>query len=376
MRPRTGSFPFIALFLLLLWPTGLHAKPESPPPPTIYLDEIFRQLDADAESEAAFFDHFSERFEQLRRRLAYDCTNEEFVLHAPDVAPPSESRPCKIRERPYHRSGGIYNWITLQPGLDGHFEITRDALKPKLPSEALAIVADAARDPDFFYWETPAAHGQTHHGEEGQPDETPEAAMEHFVAWISERTRAAGSACEQGQSRLALYHLGLALHAVEDLVPHDGRTNAEHAFNAASGQDPDDPRNETALKALLDRSKGMALYYWQTVGEKTLAGCGRAALAHPGKPLSWEEKKALLGRDRDLTRENYCRYLDYGRGRKRAWLFEVTCLRAPRPKLPTDYPPGSSRVVRWSKVIPAKQYKFESLVDRVARALLPKPAAP
>jgi hypothetical protein len=351
---------------------------EEKPPPSFWVESL-RELDKEP---AAALSRWDERLDGLRERLVYDRGVGELVLgpphkppgEAPLVARPEEQRGAevdyvatpsgrRVREHDYLASGGIYKWLTLQPGLPGHYEVTLALLveldEPtlQLGREAALIVADAARDPDFFAWGTAAAHAQTPHDDLGRPTLSTEAAMEAFISWVVEHTQAAKRACGAGKARLALHELGMALHAVEDLAAHDGRTNAEHAWNAALGEDPDDPDD---IEGLMARARALARNYWENAGRKALAACGgHGQLKLPGQPWSWQEKTGELGLKRDLSVGSYCAYVEFGLGVKKPWRYRLRCGRAPRTDLKGAYP-----VVRWSE-----KRSFEQLLEAIAARL-------
>lgn len=118
-------------------------------------------------------------------------------------------------------------------GQAGHFEITGQALAADgaaWSARAVEIMTDAARDADFYEWGTPAAHAQTTNSEAGLIAEETGPAQQALAQWLRGYLQRAAAACAQQQPRQALYLLGYALHAVQDLAFHEGITNAEHAY--------------------------------------------------------------------------------------------------------------------------------------------------
>ena len=69
----------------------------------------------------------------------------------------------KTVEVPYLSSGGFVNVLTLQPSLEGHYDVTKAALKNEFSfyAEAIELVSSPSRDPDFFSWCVDQAHAQT-----------------------------------------------------------------------------------------------------------------------------------------------------------------------------------------------------------------------
>jgi hypothetical protein len=158
----------------------------------------------------------------------------------------------------------------------GHFEATQEALKlvtqravstmsederamlvpsGALPPQVHKLMADAAQDADYYEWNVPAAHAQTG-CEEAAPkravvtacpaQEGKDCWQKRFAIWSGQQVKRALDACLQPKSDReavgeAAYWLGYALHAVQDLAPHRGRTNCEHAYNAyKQSQNPDE----------------------------------------------------------------------------------------------------------------------------------------
>ena len=150
------------------------------------------------------------------------------------------------QSRPLLESGGRYAWLTLTVGIDGHWEVTERALRrvinetqsaPFQPS-AITLVQGAAQDPDFYEWSHPQAHAQTDNDSNGNTRSGN--AQAQWIKWVHDRLVQSLNAARDGDRATALYLLGYALHGIEDLAPHRGRTNAEHSFNAAHNESPDE----------------------------------------------------------------------------------------------------------------------------------------
>ncbi len=131
----------------------------------------------------------------------------------------------------------------------GHSEATLRALDDlssrgfTFSSEARRVIADAAQDPDFFSWADMAAHAQTQADAWGRPLDTQGAKLA-FMRFLASNLRKSADACTQPGAgddaiKRALYWLGFALHSVQDLAAHRGRTNPEHAYNAEHELNPD-----------------------------------------------------------------------------------------------------------------------------------------
>ena len=364
--------------MLLLIACARNDGPRAPtqlgptPAGEFYWFEVLRSLDQDE----LLVNELDRRRQDLGERLVFDRLFGEWVVRPPAAATlvTAVARPSappvtveyvltrggrrRPRVQPYLASGGVYRWITLQPGLAGHYEITRRVLAEDLrwSGTAVAVAADAARDPDFFAWTVPAAHGQTPHDAAGRPALSAAQAATDFVRWAAERTRWAAEACATGDLRAALYHLGSALHAVQDLASHDGRTNAEHAWNAVTGEDPDDPEHPDAL---FDLARNLSRAYLVDAALPLVGECaGRMAGLAGASAYSHGEKKARFGLRRDLTHTSYCDYVDYGLGQRNPVQWRLHCWRAPRVLQP-PYP-----VVRWSRAA-----THEAIVARIAAEL-------
>jgi len=149
-------------------------------------------------------------------------------------------------------------------GVGGHYEVTEQAIHrvraagiPVTPAAA-AVLADASQDVDSFEWNQMAAHGQTADAG-GLPSESEEAAKQHWHDWIKGRIAEAGKRCAADQDDVRLqgvYLLGYAIHAVEDVASHRGRTNPEHAYNALLEANPD---NEQGIDKLATELAGDVL---------------------------------------------------------------------------------------------------------------------
>ncbi|HET6201690.1 MAG TPA: alpha/beta fold hydrolase [Planctomycetota bacterium] len=129
-------------------------------------------------------------------------------------------------------AGGIYG-LHRQTG---HYEVAQEAAEQfGFTSPAVSILRDAAQDPDFYEWSVPAAHAQTPDevdlGKVPDRSEAIEASQEEFLRWGLGNVERARAALAQGDLRETLYWVGYLLHGVQDLAPHAGRTNAEHAWN-------------------------------------------------------------------------------------------------------------------------------------------------
>lgn len=204
----------------------------------------------------------------------------------------------ELRQPSSHLGPGSWRSLCLPWTQEGHYEATAKAgamLGQDLSPAAIAVLADASQDPDFFDWRTMAAHGQTPLDVAGRPlDE--QIAQQGFRDFIREHVNSAAKACAAGDVRSALYWTGYALHAVEDVAPHRGRTNEEHAYNAyVENKNPD--REDAAFTLARDLAASML--------RRLLAGplspCASRLASYSGAPIVYAEKVTTFKRQRDLT---------------------------------------------------------------------------
>ncbi len=150
-------------------------------------------------------------------------------------------------------SGGIYPPY----GHIGHWEVTaKIAEEMGFSAPSVDILCDASQDPDFYDFETVAAHAQT-------PDEADlcgtdtgrrtaiiEKAQDDYLKWVHAHFQRCASGLQKGKVRFSLYWLGYALHGIEDLAVHKGITNGEHA---SAADNPDFEAADVALSYVYAR---------------------------------------------------------------------------------------------------------------------------
>ena len=90
----------------------------------------------------------------------------------------------------------------------------------------------------------------------------------------------------------ALLAAGTQLDAAQDLAPHRGRTNPEHAYNAYHGHDERNPDKEPSAYAL---AVELSRTYLERAFEGPLAPCRKAAAEYDRARLDYFGKRALLG---------------------------------------------------------------------------------
>jgi hypothetical protein len=225
----------------------------------------------------------------------------------------------KRREMPAlrpHLFAGGWRSICLPWTQEGHYQATDRAVLGlnqfgfSFSDRARRLIADASQDPDLFDWDTMEAHSQSRLAGEAPQDR--QAAMEKVQAFVSGHVHRAASACARGTDagvQEALYFTGYALHAIQDLAPHRGRTNEEHAFNVyEEGRNPD---AEPAALTLATDLTITALRRWLA---EALRGCRDAFGRYDGPTLSYPDKLERFQLTRDFTIAAFRSYREGRRG--------------------------------------------------------------
>lgn len=214
--------------------------------------------------------------------------------------------------KPFMASGGIpFAWLLGHIGKKGHYEVTQLALdnyaKEKtitLSSSAKELISRAATDTDWYDWTTPAAHAQMPNNDAGQLLGSSKEAYDAFVKWTNEGMSKAHEKCLAGNDEDALYLLGYSLHALQDLVFHEGMSNAEHAYRDAykSRIDTSHHFDEKFADAVDATTRSIGRFFEQQK-KNGLAVCRNKILSWKGQSsLTSSQKLSLVGRkERDLT---------------------------------------------------------------------------
>lgn len=188
---------------------------------------------------------------------------------------------------------GITTFGSDQPG---HYQVTKDAAREfGFTIQAQRLLADASMDPDYYAWGEASAHGQTANDEQGNQSVTEAEAVEQFYAWLDDKLARVKQELAAGRPRNALYWLGYSMHAVEDLSPHQGITNAQHAWLSSSGQNPDE-RPEAVSQARI-----FARQYLWSVWDKLGDQDWNTLRQLTPSLLSDSEKDKLIGHGWDLS---------------------------------------------------------------------------
>lgn len=236
------------------------------------------------------------------------CENpEKCMLHYYVVMTPTEFTN-------FGAAGGVpLGWLLGHIGKKGHYEITTGALKDfgekrkiKISNGSVENMSTASQDPDFYHWTDAAAHGQTPN-DDSTAELIPGQAAAKFIGWVDDYLRKAEGNCREGKSREAIYLIGYALHAVQDVVFHDGMSNAEHAY-----RDKYRTRVDTEYwydeKMLLAREASLAIlaamFPEKPTGNRS---CSASILNRDGvSKLRSDEKILLIGKNQwELTPNTY-----------------------------------------------------------------------
>jgi hypothetical protein len=146
-------------------------------------------------------------------------------------------------------SGG---WINLWLNI-GHYEVTQEAAERfGFSSAAVDILRDAAQDPDFYEFTLPSAHAQSPDNIAFMPpgtaqDEAIQKGIDAYKKWAIDLFGKVHQAMLKNDIRVALFWLGYALHGLQDLGPHGGMPNPEHAALDSLDQSPDEDANSVQL---------------------------------------------------------------------------------------------------------------------------------
>lgn len=153
------------------------------------------------------------------------------------------------------KKGGLpFAWLFGHAGDAGHYEVSQRAMLEAQrqlgitwAASLVDLIANAAGDPDFYDWATPAAHAQTFSSDEtGKVGESQDVARKNFQEWMASYARKAIASCKANEASDAAYYFGYMLHAVQDLAFHEGITNAEHSFLDYNDEAPVDSSNGAA----------------------------------------------------------------------------------------------------------------------------------
>ncbi len=272
-----------------------------------------REVDAFVQAVRAFRDNtdfykvkFVDTPEALKADLGMKPEIASVILYATRAQ--RDANPAIAQKGERALGPGGYRGLCLPwRGVGGHYQVTGwvvDALGPSFPTTLKNLMADASQDPDIFRWTTMAAHGQTK-DDGGVPSESAYVAQQAWRGFVKEWLTTAKTECGlpgDEHVRKAAYAFAFALHSVEDVAPHRGRTNPEHAYQALHGQSPDDDPGIDRL------AYGIALEMANAALAGPLATCKERFQAFPAGTMSFEEKEAAFGFHLDGTPLAYAEY--------------------------------------------------------------------
>ena len=218
------------------------------------------------------------------------------------------------------KSGGLgfFAMFLGHVGKAGHYEITGRALETMRAAgstwsaPAVEILRDASRDADFYEWNNPSAHAQTRNSDADGKISQPQAdARQAFESWTRGYLARAEAQCAAGNTRVALYLLGYAFHGVQDLVFHEGITNAEHSFrDFVENRQIDAGDRYDEKMALAARATLVLLERLRDRLAVSQPGCWQRLTQWRGPgALDDADKRAALGfKDKDFTVSAYFAY--------------------------------------------------------------------
>jgi hypothetical protein len=170
---------------------------------------------------------------------------------------------------PFSGPGGVFSLLSLQIGVDGHTEITEAALRTltrrsklwaPLSADGWRAIVTGAASPDFRQWAVPAAHALTAHdlvtGERGSAAVSQDA----WASWVRAEIETATTAADLGHYGEAMFHLGCAAHAVQDLATNRGMSAVQKSYSQfVAGTNPDEDTG------LIDLSQTLAADFLEAV---------------------------------------------------------------------------------------------------------------
>ena len=328
VRARCSEALFLLFCLSALAPTSSDGQSFTSPKcllkPPVDIEECFEEFLASGIEDSTQWLVF---LNLIRPRLYYNQETKAFRIHnekpaeqpfkyqpRPGVSDESEQTLLLRESRrnvevPYLSSGGWINVLTLKPWLDGHSDVTKRVLAKtfKFNYEAQLVVADASQDPDFYAWPEDPAHAQTSADSNGKVSDDDVGhgmkAQRAFRQWLSDRIKVIKLHCEDSGPLYALYALGYALHAVQDLAAHNGRTIHEHSWNsycrnpecedgkpaAPKEGDPDEDEDNVALAQIYSER------FLSDIKVATGESCWTKMKFYNGIGLSSLEKRSAFG---------------------------------------------------------------------------------
>lgn len=210
----------------------------------------------------------------------------------------------------------------------GHSDITETAVKglvaPRFGDDALILLARAAQAPDLYRWNSDSHHAQTpEHGIDDRATRI-QAGKAAFLALeleLLERFRLAAQ--NPATADQALFILGIACHAIQDLAYHRGMSLREHSgLSYFRNRNPDTPpagEREQRQKVATTYTARILTLARNMVGESVWRHL--VSWEHPGE---WDffrlASQVFNQREQDMTSTALLDYwmmsLDYRLGRR------------------------------------------------------------
>jgi hypothetical protein len=354
-----GTFLALSASMLAIVPAAADEASTACAPPTLEcekslpvdLEVCFQQFLAMDDAEPCAWDAFVQQAGDAKR-LFFNQETGTLRLHPPDAPPPPKqfeySLPPGVTQQStegallmstrhlvdvaYLPSGGYVSWLTLTPWVRGHRDVTYDVLRNEFKFYAAAWeqAMDGSWEPDIYGWTDDAQHAQTPLDEDAlqikPSSDYPDGkeARTKFVSKVVEIVQRVRSQCGT-KPEVALYWLGYALHGVQDLAAHKGRSYAEHAWNSycsnancdsgprsecdhATSQAPCKEKDPDDNIENYELAKRFSVQLLRTVSEALGESCWEKLRTYNGRKLTNIEKKSDLKLERDLTKTEYDKY--------------------------------------------------------------------
>jgi hypothetical protein len=145
--------------------------------------------------------------------------------------------------------------------IDSTYEIAR---KLGFGGCAALFLAEGNMDTDLRHWDDEPMHGMTSDPTTGKKSSDPKVAEKEWKDWIESNKDKAKDALKKKDCRAALYHLGLALHSVQDREAHKGMMNPEHAVLELKRKSPDN--DSEAKKSAQKKSAELLKEFLDSLG--------------------------------------------------------------------------------------------------------------
>ena len=170
----------------------------------------------------------------------------------------------------------VNNWI-LEHDF-GHSDITELALRElsgeaRFTESAIVMVSRGSQAPDLYLWERYSYHAHTDDYDEPNREAMIENGRVAFIDVVEKTLKKVERFMSRGNVPEALYTLGIACHAMQDLVYHRGITMRQHSGLAYAEKDrnPDLPRSplrEARIRSAINATHSTVEWARFLVGEE------------------------------------------------------------------------------------------------------------